>query len=169
MTEERRKPPKSPGGKGGGRIRILREGDYDGTFFGTTLWPELLIGAREIARFFRISQKTCWRWLAQGRLPATKDAKGRWIVTRRTLEHWMLKGGLAKGRYREDRTGAGRMAEQEMERDERKEMGLSTTPSHCLPPHGPQVLLRIDPSASGKTPEAPSVKLPEPEGRWWER
>ena len=146
-------------------MRVLREGDRDGTFFGTTMWPELLIGAREIARFFRISPKTCGNWLAQGRLPCNKDAKGRWMVTRRVLEHWMLKGGLERGRAGEDRAAGKAMGKEQMEREERREMGLPPG----SPSRGDRRLPMNDLSPSGKTPEAPSVKLPEPQGRWWER
>lgn len=125
---------------------VRRDGIYDGTFFGSLKWPETLVGGREIARFLRIAEKTAGKWLAQGRLPAGKDGRGRWMTTRRLLELWMMKGGMANDRR--PRIRRGDPVDQESKRELEKGSPLHPTSSHPVPPP----YLR---DASSSDPETP--------------
>lgn len=139
-------------------MKVRRDGQYDGTFFGSLKWPETLVGGREIARFLRIAEKTAGKWLAQGRLPAGKDGRGRWMTTRRLLELWMMKGGMANDRR--PRIGRGDQVAQESRREMDKGSPLHPTSSHPVPPPYLRDASLSDPETSVAHDEVPSENIP---------
>ena len=55
-------------------------------------WPDIIIGAREIGLYMRISEKAAQKWCHEGRLPAQKDGKGRWFVNKWLIVEWCRAG-----------------------------------------------------------------------------
>lgn len=72
------------------RKKVRIDNGYSGVWEGGKPWPELLIGAKEVAMFLRNHPSTAGRWLREGRLPACLDPSGRWLTTRRLIELWIL-------------------------------------------------------------------------------
>ncbi len=103
-------------------------------------WPEMLIGTKEIAAFMRVHPKTMNRWLNEGRLPATKDSRNRWMTTRRLIEMWLVKG-IKQERQQRD-------ARRETQRESKKEMEKEYRCAYCKvskdQPHAPSCPLASD-------------------------
>jgi len=55
-------------------------------------WPDTIVGAREIASYLRIHQNEARLWCREGRIPAQKDGKGRWMVHRLVMADWFRAG-----------------------------------------------------------------------------
>ena len=95
-------------------------------------WPELLVGTTEIAAFMRAHPKTINRWINEGRFPATKDGKNRWITTRRVIEVWLLKGGMkGQTQQRDSRRGIQREARSQIQREVEKEREKDRRCPYC--------------------------------------
>ncbi len=109
--------------------KVRRRGRYSGLppggpcpRCGSSLsWPEMLVGTTEIGAFMRAHPKTINRWINEGRFPATKDGKNRWITTRRVIEVWMLKGMKHGMRRKEARMGIQEESRRQMQKDAEKE------------------------------------------------
>ena len=106
--------------------KVRNEGDYSGHYGNGNGcgcgWPMVLVGAGEIARYLRVHRSTAYTWLSNGRIPARKDGRTRWVTTRTLLDKWILEGakilretGVRRKREREYAEEA--MAEIEEEGD----------------------------------------------------
>jgi len=49
-------------------------------------WPEVVIGIRGIARYMRKHPATISRWIREGRLPTSKDARNRRWTTKSAID-----------------------------------------------------------------------------------
>ncbi len=48
-----------------------------------TVRIEFYHGVGQIAAFLRLNEKTCYRKLQAGKIPAKKDEKGQWVLSNR--------------------------------------------------------------------------------------
>ncbi len=92
--------------------KVQRKGPYRGLHPDGQPWPEVLIGAKEIGGYLRLHPVTVRRMMRDGRLPAQKDSRKRWMTTKSILEKWMLQV----------------MKLQKMKRDQRRAQGQSWSP-----------------------------------------
>ena len=69
---------------------VRKDGRYSGLRPDGREWPQLLIGTQEIAGYLRIRPGTARKMLRDGRLPGTKDHRGRWVIRRRAIDVWVL-------------------------------------------------------------------------------
>ncbi len=111
-------------------------------------WPEMLIGTKEISAFMRVHPKTMNRWLNEGRLPATKDSRNRWMTTRRLIEMWLVKGIKQERQQRDARRETQREARRQIQRESKKEMEKEYRCAYCKvskdQPHAPSCPLASD-------------------------
>ena len=70
--------------------KVQRKGLYSGLHPDGQPWAEVLIGAEEIAGYLRLHPVTVRRMIREGRLPAIKDFRKRWMTTKSILEKWIL-------------------------------------------------------------------------------
>ncbi len=75
---------------------VRRDGQYSGLPEYGMEWPEVLVGAKEIARFMRLHPDTVKKMLRDGHLPGKKDARRRWVTTRRWIEIWILEATILR-------------------------------------------------------------------------
>ena len=66
--------------------KIKTEGIYSGLRADGRPFPEVLRGVREIAAYLRMGTRATERWIANGMLPAPKDAKGRRWTTKSLID-----------------------------------------------------------------------------------
>ena len=111
-------------------------------------WPELLVGTTEIAAFMRAHPKTINRWINEGRFPATKDGKNRWITTRRIIEVWLLKGMKGQMQQKDDRGQLQRAARNQIQKEAEREREKDLRCPYCKvskdQPHAPSCPLASD-------------------------
>ena len=97
--------------------KVQRKGHYSGLHPDGQPWPEVLVGAKEIGGYLRMHPSTVRRMIRDGRLPAQKDSRKRWMTTKSILEKWMLQV----------------MKLQKMKRDQRQVQGQSWPPPRAGP------------------------------------
>lgn len=66
--------------------KVKTEGIYSGLRADGLLFPEVLRGVKEIAAYLRMGTRATERWIANGMLPAPKDAKGRRWTTKSLID-----------------------------------------------------------------------------------
>ena len=94
--------------------KVQRTGMYSGIRPDGQPWPEVLLGAEEIGGYLRIHPVTVRRMIRDGRLPAEKDSRKRWMTTKSILEKWMLQGMKLQKLQREERQWAANLMSEEV-------------------------------------------------------
>ncbi len=66
--------------------KVKKESLYNGLREDGKPWPDVLIGIRDIACYMRMHPATISRWVREGRLPTSKDARNRRWTTKSAID-----------------------------------------------------------------------------------